>query len=180
MANETATRTMGATATGAPGIMPDWAGGDAHRVDPCAEGVRSFAMGDARYRIDARGAVVTRDDIARPIPARAFEGVAARAMEDEDGTVTVTLELMHAEPALSVPVLVARDLYDVAADWRAWAARTGLPMLMVESDGRIEELDATPRPADMAQPDTAARPRFRARHAAGLGIAVRIDGRAVA
>ena len=174
MANEAASKT---TATGtAPAAMPEWADGDAHRVDPRAEGVRSFAMGDARYRIDARGAVVTRGTIARPLPARAFEGIAARAMEAEDGTVTVTLELMHADASLSVPVLVARDLHDVAADWRAWSARTGLPMLMVESNGSVEELDvSTPRVEDDAE--AAPRPRFRARHAVGLGIAMRIGGR---
>ncbi len=35
-----------------------------------------------------------------------IEGVAARAIEDEWGEVTVTLELMHDDPALSVPLLM--------------------------------------------------------------------------
>ena len=34
---------------------------------------------------------------------------------DEDGNVTVTLELLHSDPMLSVPLLVADDLDDIAA-----------------------------------------------------------------
>ena len=154
-------------------VAPAWVTGEqTHRVDPRAESAQLFAMAGASYRIDARGAVVTRDGVARPLPASAFEGIAARAVEDAGGAITVTLELMHADPALSVPVLVARDLYDVAGDWRAWAKRTGLPMLMVEGDGSVEVLDATPRAA-------AERAGPVARSGAGLGVVVRFRGREV-
>lgn len=159
---------------------PCWMGGErTHRVAPGADA--AFAMHGTRYRLDARGAVVSRGDVARPIPMSAFEGVAARAREAEDGTVTVTLELMHADAALSVPVLVARDLDDVAADWRGWARRTGLPMLMVEADGTVEVLDATPRPLADApharRRGATRRPRFLVRRAVGsMGVSMRIDG----
>ena len=161
---------------------PVWmARGEAHRIDPRGEGA-SFALAGTRYRLDARGAVVSTDDVARPLPMRAFEGVAARAMEAADGSVTVTLELMHADAALSVPVLVADDLHDVAADWRAWAKRTGLPMLMVEGDGTVEVLDATPSAAtDVShgrRRRPSRRPRFLVRRQTGsMGVSMRIDGR---
>ena len=174
-----------ATAAATAAIMPAWANGETHRVDPRSEGkgegVRGFTMGDAAYRITERGAAVTRDGVARPLPFAAFRGVAARAMEDADGTVTVTLELLHADEALSVPVLVARDLDDVAADWRAWAKRTGLPMLMVEGDGTVGTLDAAPRPATDAPHErrrrATRRPRFLVRRSVGLGLTMRIEGR---
>ena len=62
-------------------------------------------------------------------------------MEDEDGNVTVTLELLHNDPMLSVPLLVADDLDDVAADWRAWADAYRLPMLLIEADGVARTLE---------------------------------------
>ena len=168
-----------ATATAA---APVWmARGEAHRIDPRGEEA-SFALAGTRYRIGARGAVVSRGDVARPLAFSAFEGVAARAMEAADGSVTVTLELMHAEGGFSVPVLVADDLHDVAADWRAWAGRTGLPMLMVEGDGTVDVLDAAPRPLADAPHERRRRPthrpRFLARRQTGsMGVSMRIEGR---
>ena len=161
---------------------PSWLRtGEAHRVDPAIASA-AFSVDGTRYRITERGAVVSRGDVARPLPLSAFEGVAARAVESEDGSVTVTLELMHADEALSVPVLVADDLHDVAADWRGWARRTGLPMLMVEGDGTIEVLDAAPRPLADAPYERrrrpSRRPRFLVRRQTGsMGVSMRIEGR---
>ena len=53
----------------------------------------------------------------------------------------MTLELLHNDPMLSVPLLVADDLDDVAADWRAWADAYRLPMLLIESDGVARTLE---------------------------------------
>jgi hypothetical protein len=119
------------------------------------------------------------------MPARAFKGVAARAMEDGQGTVTVTLELMHADPALSVPLLVAHDLDDVAADWRAWADAYRLPMLLVEGDGVARSLEeslgavrkADPKSRRKRATSAPRRPRFLARRKAGdLGLRLVVDG----
>ena len=60
-------------------------------------------------------------------------------IEDDLGDVTVTLELLHTDAMLCVPLLVAGDLDDVAADWRAWSEALGLPMLMIEA-GTLEIL----------------------------------------
>ena len=102
--------------------------------------------------------------------------MAARAAEDESGTVTVTLELLHENDALSVPLLVAHDLDDIAADWREWARLYDLPMLMVEQDGSVSRLDGAPRAHDRRRRATR-RPRFLVRRrTAALGVAMRIEG----
>ena len=129
---------------------------------------------------------VTFDDGPVALPANAFRGVAARALEDELGTVTVTLELLHNDPMLSVPLLVADDLDDVAADWRAWADAYRLPMLLIEADGVARTLEESLGAAIKALPPQerrkgrvtpARRPRFLARRKAGnLGLRLVIDG----
>src|SRR4051794_23869007 len=75
------------------------------------------------FTLNERGAVIRRvlptngKPMSVSLPASAFVGVTARAAEGENGDITVTLELMHADPQLSVPLLVAHDLADVADDW---------------------------------------------------------------
>ena len=44
----------------------------------------------------------------------------------------MTLELHHEDPELCIPLLVAHDLGDIAADWRSWSEAFGIPMLMVK------------------------------------------------
>src|SRR5262245_47779871 len=111
------------------GLKPVWAGRDM-RLDPFRlPQMVSYRgrddHGDVTFTIDRRGAVIMRVlemsglPVTVVVPAKAFRGVAARAIEDSLGTVTVTLELLHNDPMLSVPLLVAHDLEDVAADWRA-------------------------------------------------------------
>ena len=161
----------------APSIMPQWAL-DGHRVDPRAlDRRRSFAMEDRRFAIDARGVVVERaDGVPAALRPNVFQGVAARAIEDESGTVTVTLELMHADASLSVPLLVANDLDNVAADWRDWSRLFGLPMLMMEADGTVSTLDAAPVPQPRRARGTH-RARFLMRRRTGsMGVAMRIEG----
>src|SRR5690606_3899633 len=86
------------------GLMPVWAGRNM-RLDPFRlPQVVSYAtrddFGDVTFTIDQRGAIVKRIlqmsglPATVVLPANAFRGVAARAMEDSDGTVTVTLELL--------------------------------------------------------------------------------------
>ena len=120
------------------------------------------------------------------LPANAFRGVAARAIEDRDGNVTVTLELLHNDPMLSVPLLVADNLEDVAADWRAWADAYRLPMLLIEADGVARTLEELLGAAIRALPakdrrkrraSLRRRPRFLARRKSGdLGLRLVIDG----
>ena len=108
------------------GLKPVWAGRnmrlDPFRLPQAVSYATRDDFGDVTFTIDQRGAVVRRQlemsgvPAIIALPANAFRGVAARAIEDEDGNVTVTLELLHNDPMLSVPLLVADDLDDVAAD----------------------------------------------------------------
>lgn len=132
-------------------IKPVWAGHQL-RLDPdhlpqqVSYWARSEA-GEVAITLDRRGAVLrkhlplSRLPLSIALPARAFAGVAARAIDHGDGEVTVTLELHHTDPDLCVPLLVSHDLDDIAADWRSWAAAYNLPMLMVEADGIARPLE---------------------------------------
>jgi hypothetical protein len=84
-----------------------------------------------------------------------------------------------------VPLLVADDLDDVAADWRAWADAYSLPMLIVEADGVARPLEESlgmvktgaMRPRRVSRAVRQRRPRFLARRKSGsLGLRLVIDG----
>lgn len=180
------------------GLKPVWAGRPL-RLNPFhLPQVVSYAsrddLGDVSFTITERGAVMRRWltlsalPISVALPARAFKGVAARAVEDEEGAITVTLELLHADPQLSVPLLVAHDLEDVAADWRAWSEAYGLPMLLVEEDGVARPLEETLGEVKVAATKNRRqgratyrrRPRFLARRrTGGLGMRLVIEGREI-
>jgi hypothetical protein len=178
------------------GLKPVWAGRNM-RLDPFRlPQVVSYATrdqhGDVTFTIDHRGAVIRRTlamsgvPAIIALPAPVFRGVAARALEDAQGNVTVTLELLHNDPMLSVPLLVADDLYDVAADWRAWADAYRLPMLLIEADGIARTLEESLGAAIKALPpqerrkgraSTRRRPRFLARRRTGdLGLRLVVAG----
>lgn len=178
------------------GLRPVWAGHNM-RLDPRRlPQVVSYAarddFGDVTFTIDQRGAVVRRTlamsrlPVTIVLPASSFRGVAARAIEDASGHITVTLELLHNDPMLSVPLLVADDLDDVAADWRTWAEAYGLPMLLIEADGIARTLEeslgaalrgAPPVPRRRRRTAPRGRPRFLARRRMGdLGVRLVIDG----
>lgn len=173
---------------------PVWAGRymrlDPFRLPQVACYAGRDDAGDVTVTIDRRGAVIRRT-LARSglpatimLPAHAFRGVAARAIENEAGEVTVSLELHHDDPLLSVPLLVAADLYDVAADWRAWSELFGLSMLLVEADGVARTLEESANRIDAAPPVrrrrsvlAGRRPRFLARRKAGdLGLRLVVNG----
>ncbi|EIM72915.1 hypothetical protein A33O_17869 [Nitratireductor aquibiodomus RA22] len=99
--------------------------------------------------------------------------------------MTVTLELLHTDAMLCVPLLVAGDLDDVAADWRAWSEALGLPMLMIEADGLARPLEESigevkanpPKHRRQGHAVRARRPRFLARRRCGsLGVRMVVGG----
>lgn len=173
-------------------VKPVWAGRPM-RLDPDhLPQIACYASrtdpDDVSITIDRRGAVIRRK-LARSglpatimLPAHVFRGVAARALEDESGEVTVTLELHHRDPSLSVPLLVAGDLMDVASDWRAWAELFGLPMLLIEADGVARTLDESleRKYGQPAESIPMGGPRFRIRSGSTrLGIGLAVDGRKI-
>ena len=119
---------------------PEWAEGPM-RLDPYtlpqtveAEG-RTFTL--ARDGARLRTALANGAPLSLAIPREAYRGVVARAFENEDGSLTVTLRLDHADPALAVPLAVVDTVEDAAADWHSWARRLNLPMMIEEADGRL-------------------------------------------
>lgn len=109
------------------------------RLDPYSK-QHKIDLGSKSYKLDTNGAVVRKTlscglPISMAVPAKAFKGVAARAIEDAQGNVTVTLELLHHDPELCVPLLYANDMNDVAADWHSWSRLMKLPMLLIGLDG---------------------------------------------
>lgn len=117
---------------------PDWAGRPM-RLDPyhLPHSVALERAGKFSYKIDRNGAVLKRQldgglPVSMALPQKAFKGVAARTIVDENGQVIFTLELHHHDPQMCLPVLVANDLDDIAADWHAWSRMMGLPMLIID------------------------------------------------
>lgn len=121
--------------------------------------------------------------MAMRLPMAAFEGVAVRIVPDRigadgesEGDGMAVVELMHRDPHLSLPLSVARDLAEIAADWKAWARVLGLPMLLVESDGSWREVEARigrvlvapARPRRARSVMNGRRPRFLARRKMGI------------
>ncbi len=177
---------------------PAWAGAT-FRLDPMRFPQQvTYALRDSEQdvtiTIDQRGAVLrkilpnSRLPLSIALPARAFKGVAARAIDHGNGEVTVTLELHHDDPDLCIPLLVAHDLSDIAADWRSWSEAFRIPMLMVEADGVARELGANFQPSSARIPTQRRRhsyfanrrPRFLVRRAKGsLGIKMKIEGREI-
>ena len=132
------------------GATPLW-GDYALRLDPFALPAR-FEMPVTGHRIEDRAAVYLDRDraivrrrlgglpLTMSVAIRAFKGVAVRTVPNgTDGSVTVSVELLHHDPALTLPLLIADDFTDALADWRAWARTFGLPLIFIEADGSICE-----------------------------------------
>jgi len=179
-------------------LKPEWAGSTL-RLDPSRFPQQiTFALretsGDVTITIDERGAVLRKIlpgsglPLSFALPARAFKGVAARAIDHGDGEVTVTLELHHDDPDLCIPLLVAHDLCDIAADWRSWSEAFRIPMLMVEADGVARPLEehlgelrtSHMKPRRRHSYFANRRPRFLVRRTTGkLGVSMKIEGKEI-
>ena len=108
------------------------------RIDPY-RGSQTLKVGAKTYKVDTNGAVVRKTlscglPMTMAVPAKAFKGIAARAIQDDTGKMTVTLELLHHDPELCVPLLYANDMVDISADWHSWSRMMSLPMLIVGVD----------------------------------------------
>jgi hypothetical protein len=112
------------------------------RLDPFALPV-SFAAADARADGRVREIELTRTRVvvrrslsgmrmAVNLPVAAFAGVGLRAVP---GEAAVAVVLAHKDPGLALPLFVAFDTDDAFAEWRAWGAVLGLPLLVEEGEG---------------------------------------------
>lgn len=173
------------------------------RVDPFALPVRYSATlaGPASATtpsvyLDREQAIIKRRLGGIPTtlstPVSAFRGVAVRMTGDaETGAVRTIVELMHRDPAMSLPLVVIEDLgdgEDVAADWQAWGRALGLPLLIVDGDGTVRTpleqlggLVVNPAKARRAPASiTRRRPRFLKRRKTGFNTeALTLTGREI-
>lgn len=110
------------------------------RLDPNALPVRHTDRGDA-FILDRDRAVVRRDlhGIAATldVPVSAYRGIAVRMSAEGEDRLRVVIELMHRDPALTLPLMMADDAEEAAADWIAWGRALALPLLFVEQDGTV-------------------------------------------
>src|SRR5262249_54659848 len=121
--------------------------GRAFRLDPFSLPVRFSAAFDGEahdFFLDRERAVLRRPLRSGPsvtvaVPVAAYDAVPGR-MEPLglSGGLRVIVELMHRAPDLSLPLVVANEPEDVAADWRAWGRTLNLPLLVVTEDGRVK------------------------------------------
>lgn len=114
---------------------------DQLRLDPYAISERvSYERAGTSYTIDRMGVSVKKTlknsglPLSLALPAKSFKGIAARAVQKEDGSTQVSLELHHHDPALCVLVLVADNMDDISADWHSWSRLMKLPMLIIGED----------------------------------------------
>ncbi|MEM1378073.1 MAG: DUF6101 family protein [Pseudomonadota bacterium] len=119
------------------------------------------------------------------LPNKAFRGVAARATETGPESAIITLELLHEDEDLCVPLRVGHDLGAIVKDWQLWAELLGLPMMLVDSDGIARTLDESAANVITGKSNerrhhamfAERRPRFLARRRMGhLGVRLRVDG----
>ena len=177
--------------TGLRGDKPIWAGLDL-RLDPYALPQKiSYDRGEPKlsgsargsrieFTLNTKGAVMKCDltcgiPLSMALPNQAFLGVAARAYENEDGTNTVTLELLHRDAELSVPLCVSDTVEEAAADWHSWSKRLGLPMLLVDMQGQATVVkegagvsSLTPKPRRRRASLLPNRPNFMRRRKVGI------------
>jgi hypothetical protein len=128
------------------------------RLDPYSLPVRysaplrgPSAVGVASIHLDESRVTVKRPlggiDATLACPVSAFRGVAVRMEVDpRSQDIHAVVELMHPDPAMSLPLVIAEDMgdaEDIAADWQAWGKALGLPLLIVDADGTVRE--ALPR-----------------------------------
>ncbi len=120
------------------------------RLDPFALPVRFAARdrgadGQVRDVELDRERVVLRRAVAGirmkvGVPIGEFRGVSLRLLPaegEEPAAVAVTLE--HKDAGLSVPVFMAAESEDAAAEWQSWGRVLGLPLLVADGDGALRE-----------------------------------------
>ncbi len=158
-----------------------------YRLDPHTLPARGPAVtggiAAATFIVERDRAVVTRDGHTRAEPLTAYRGVAVRMESaDDNGSVVAFVELLHADPELTLTLAVAHDPGEIAADWQAWARLLNLPLLIVGQDGSVGEPLAAYRGVIMSRPKprrrhsffAKRRPRFLTRRKVGHLDAVRV------
>lgn len=93
----------------------------------------------ASIEADGRLLVVgsAAEGVVRRLSLRAFRGVAMACVRGPAGEFLFRLELAHPDPARSVLIAEVADAGEAAEVWERWAVAAGLPLLVVDGDGRM-------------------------------------------
>jgi hypothetical protein len=82
------------------------------------------------------------------VPLTSYQGVRLSLGSEGEGATLHTIELLHRDPDLSVPLFQAADPRVIATEWCAWAKSLSLPRLFEDFPGdstRGESVFAAPR-----------------------------------
>ena len=167
------------------------------RLDPHTLPARSSpyigGAAEAAFIIERERAIVRRPAEAgaatMSIPVAAYRGVSVR-MEavGDNGDVRGFVELLHADPALTLQLTVTEIPEEMAEDWQAWARVLGLPLLIIGQDGSVGEplmqiggvVIAPSKPRRRYSYFAGRRPRFLTRRKTGQrGPMVKLTGREI-
>jgi hypothetical protein len=167
----------------------------AYRLDPHALPARaSGGAAEVAFIIDRERAIVRRSLAAGraatlAVPVSAYAGVAIRVEPSGDaGRVRLFVELLHKDPSLTLPLVVADEPEDVAADWQDWGRALNLPLLVIAQDGTVSAplqkmggiILAPTKPRRRHSHFAARRPRFLTRRKPGRRQPMeRISGREI-
>jgi hypothetical protein len=161
--------------------------GGAYRLDPFALPARS--AGASPFTIERDRVVLVRPGrggqpaVTVTLPIRSYTGVAVRmTATDAHGGIRVVVQLHHRDPQLILPLVVADEPEDVAADWQAWGRALNLPLLVIDQDGSVKApLDhlgalvvGEAKPRRRHSFFAARRPRFLARRKPGRVSAIEV------
>jgi hypothetical protein len=167
------------------GATPAWVGRSL-RLDPNALPARwsvptepgTATAHDASVYLDRAGVILKRRLSGLPLtlslPLEAYRGVAIRVTPEASGALVASVELLHADPALTLPLAVTRDMEAAAEDWQRWSDELSMPMLLIEPDGTANPVERSagvpiraPQPRRRTGLLTKRRPRFLVRRKPG-------------
>ncbi len=148
--------------------------GSSHiETDPRADGAkRRVFMGEGKVIIDRQ---VEGMAMRLGLPCSAYRGVVL-TLAGAPEAPRFLIRLAHADPELSVTLLETEDDAEIVAQWRAFAATTGLPRFLEREPGVLEaaetklgEVVVGPAPAMRRRGAVALRrrPRFLTRRRMG-------------
>ena len=69
------------------------------------------------------------------VPVTEFIGVAVATAISEDGVLTSSIELVHADPELNYRVFEEDGNHSVVAEWQNWGKKLRLPLFIKAGDG---------------------------------------------
>ena len=159
------------------------------RLDPKALPLRfkaalagSSEEAPATVVLDGQGVTFTGSidgtSFFRSVPLSDYRGVAVRILGSGGGDVRILVELLHADPSFSVPLILGASPGEIVADWQLWSKMLRRPLLIVGDDGCVVEpterlggVEIRPlKPRRLHSFFAARRPRFLTRRKTGHRI----------